>query len=76
MCYLIDWRHNGDTGSWKVTIGEWRASVLHLTTSGDWYPYLQRTTAPHDRHDGPHFASASEARTWCEAEIARIEGQG
>jgi hypothetical protein len=70
----IDWRHNGDTGSWKTTVGRLRAVVLHMT-AGDWYPYVEQISLPHDRRDGPHFTSAGEARAWCETEIARLQRQ-
>jgi hypothetical protein len=76
MSNPIDWRHNADSGNWKATIGQWRATVLHMTRMNNWYPYLRGMSPPHDRQDGPHFASASEARDWCEAEIARLEAQG
>jgi hypothetical protein len=65
MSGTIRWRHNSNTGNWKTTVGEWRAAVLHLTASGDWYPYVERTAPPHDWHDRPHFERASEARDWC-----------
>lgn len=73
MSNPVEWRHNAGSRNWKATIGQWRASVLHMTRTNDWYPYLLCVSPPHDRQDGPHFASAGEGRAWCEEAARRLE---
>jgi hypothetical protein len=59
---------------WEATSGDWRAVVVRLSDAGGWYPYVERIPPPQDRHDGPSCEWAMEGRTWCEAEIKRLQG--
>lgn len=72
MNQKIEWHLNRDSGNWRATIGGWRACVLRMTSTGEWYPYVERIALPHDRRDGPHTSGAGAARAWCEEELIRV----
>jgi hypothetical protein len=69
------WRHNARTGTWEATASDWRAVVVRLSDTGDWYPFIERIHPPHDRRDGPTSAFSLEGRTWCEVEMKRLSAE-
>jgi hypothetical protein len=69
----MQWQLKGTADHWEAIEGNWRAVVVRLSGSSDWYAYIERVRAPQDRRDGPDSQWAMDGRMWCEAEIARLE---
>lgn len=66
---IVYWTYDKQTRVWKRTIGEWKATVLHVIDSSSWYGSIDRTGSHHERYKSPDFESAQEGRVWCEIEI-------
>jgi hypothetical protein len=68
-----DWEHRSTGGQWTLSIDGWHAVVQRLATKRPlWQATLERTTAPHERHQSPPYAEAMDARSWCLRTIAEL----
>lgn len=68
---MWEWEYSSNPRQWTATVGEWRG--IACRTEGPryaWQSYVERVTTPHDRHTGPTFKDAVDARTWCLRQIA------
>ena len=70
-----EWEQGTAAGQWTLTAGGWHAVVQRIAGSRPrWKATLERTTAPHDRHESSLYPDAIDARTWCLRTIAELAG--
>src|SRR6266487_4082594 len=73
--YAIIWEYNSNRRQWSVTVGEWHAVAQRVAGAHyAWQAASERTTAPHDRFEGPTYTEAMDARTWCLRKIVELAG--
>ena len=69
------WEYHSNRRQWTVIVGEWHAVAQRVARSRyAWQTVIERTTAPHDRFEGPTYTEAMDARTWCLRKIAELTG--
>jgi len=69
------WEYHSNRRQWTVTVGAWHAAVQRVAGSRyAWQAAIERTTAPHERYEGPTYKEAIDARTWCLRKIAELTG--
>jgi hypothetical protein len=70
-----EWVYRSQERQWSLTIGEWQAIVRRVEgLCYLWRAAIERTSAPHDRYDGPITPDALEAWTWLLDEDCRATG--
>jgi hypothetical protein len=70
---IWEWEQGNTGGQWTLTFGGWHAVVRRLPGARPrWLAALDQTTAPHDRHEGPTYTDAMDARSWCLRTIAEL----
>ncbi len=68
-----EWVYQSNPPRWVLTVGEWHA-VVQRGAGKDygWIPWVERTTAPLNRYDGPKSNDPMTARAWCLTKIAEL----
>jgi len=68
-----EWAYDSRNKRWTLTVGDWHAVVQRVDGPRyAWRATIERTTEPHERHEGPTSKDAVDGRTWCLTMIAKL----
>jgi hypothetical protein len=69
-----EWEYRTNPQRWTLDMGVWHAVVQRVEGRGyQWRAYIESTTAPLVRHDGPTDKDPILGRRWCLTKIAELQ---